>query len=265
MTKELLIIIPAYNEEKNIHKVLGQLEQPEIASIADVLVIDDASQDDTGRIVSARGHRLVRHVFNLGYGSALQLGYQYAERKGYRYVIQMDADGQHDAWDIPVIYEKLKEKNEQGESPDIVLASRFMEQSSHFSFSLMKKLACVMFRALIWLTTGKQIADPTTGYQGLSRSAFCYYAGYGHFDDKYPDANMVLQMMLLGYSIAQIPAQMHARTEGKSMHSGLKPVWYMLRMCFSMLSILFRVKILKLERGSCHENKARGQEKISQS
>ena len=104
--KEVLVIIPAYNEQDTIKNVLDQLEKPEIAEIADVLVMNDASSDATNWIVKARGHALVSHVFNLGYGSGLQLGYKYAIRKGYQYVIQMDADGQHDVCNIPVIYDR---------------------------------------------------------------------------------------------------------------------------------------------------------------
>ena len=73
-SKELLIIIPAYNEERNIQKVLEELEKPEIAEIADILVMNDASSDSTNTIVKKHGHTLVTHVFNLGYGIALQLG-----------------------------------------------------------------------------------------------------------------------------------------------------------------------------------------------
>ena len=98
--KEVLIIIPAYNEEKTIVPVLEKLEQPEIAQIADVLVMNDASSDATNHVTKKRKHDVVTHVFNLGYGSGLQLGYKYAVRKDYRYVIQMDADGQHDECNI---------------------------------------------------------------------------------------------------------------------------------------------------------------------
>ena len=242
--KELLVIIPAYNEETNIVRVLDDLEQPEIAEIADVLVMNDASSDATNWIVKARGHALVTHVFKLGYGSALQLGYKYAIRRGYRYVIQMDADGNY---------------------PDIVLCSRFMEGSADFPVSSAKKLAFKLFRVMIRLATGRKIADPTTGLQGLSRKAVLYYSKYNHFDDKYPDTNMIMQMLLLKFNVVEIPAVMHARESGESMHSGLKPVWYMFRMFFSVLAVVFRCKVLKIDEGAGRkgDNKAEYRKKIS--
>ena len=112
--KEVLIIIPAYNEAANIGKVLDQLEKPEISDIADILVMNDASVDATNWLVKVRGHALVTHVFNLGYGSGIQLGYKYAVRRGYKYVIQMDADGQHDVCNIPLLYNRLRQKDEDG-------------------------------------------------------------------------------------------------------------------------------------------------------
>lgn len=225
---------------------MDKLEQPEIQKIADVLVMNDASSDETNWIVKDRHHALVTHVFNLGYGSALQLGYKYAIRRKYKYVIQMDADGQHDVCNIPVIYEKLREADENGEYPDIVLGSRFVEGSSEFPVSMSKKIAFALFRGMIKLGTGRSIKDPTTGLQGLSRRTVLYYSRYNHFDDKYPDANMIMQMLLLGYRIEEIPAIMHVRTEGVSMHSGLKPIVYMFRMFFSILAVVFRIRVLKI-------------------
>ena len=131
--KEVLVIIPAYNEADSIEAVLDGLEKPEIAEIADILVMNDASTDATNWIAKKRGHAVITHVFNLGYGSGLQLGYKYAIRRGYQYVIQMDGDGQHDVCNIRKIYEKLKEKDTDGRTPDIVLGSRFMDGSAEFS------------------------------------------------------------------------------------------------------------------------------------
>ena len=251
--KELLIIIPAYNEEKNLPQLLEKLEKPEVAEIADILVMNDASSDSTNLITKQRKHTLVTHVFNLGYGSALQLGYKYAIRRGYQYVIQMDADGQHDVCNIPVLYRELKTADKDGRCPDIVLGSRFLEGSSSFQVSWLKKTAFFLFRHFIHLVTGSKITDPTTGLQGLDRKAVLYYSRYNHFDDKYPDANMIVQMKLLGFQIKEVPAVMHARTEGVSMHSGLKPVIYMIRMMFSIVSVWIRIKILKIDAGAGDE------------
>ena len=212
--------------------------------------MNDASSDSTNWVVKAHGHTLVSHVFNLGYGSALQLGYKYAIRRKYSYVIQMDADGQHDVCNIPVIYQRLKQQDADGRCPDIVLCSRFMEGSAEYSVSATKKLAYGFFRWMIKISTGRKIADPTTGLQGLNRRAFLYYSKYKHFDDKYPDANMIIQMQLLGFCIDEIPAVMHARSCGTSMHSGLKPVVYMFRMVFSIIGVVFRIKVLGIDAGA---------------
>ena len=252
--KQILIIIPAYNEEKTIVPLLEQLEQPEIAQMADVLIMNDASLDATNYIAKKRHHEVVTHVFNLGYGSGLQLGYKYAIRRKYKYVIQMDADGQHDVCNIPKIYERLRQKDADGRYPDIVLGSRFMEGSSDFPVSVTKKLAYALFRQMIKMTTGRHICDPTTGLQGLSRKAFLYYSKYKHFDDKYPDANMIIQMLLLGFKVEEIPAVMHNRQTGVSMHSGLKPVIYMFRMVFSIIGVVFSVKVLKIDAGAGNED-----------
>lgn len=245
--KELLIIIPAYNEEQTIVNLLQQLEQPEIASIADVLVMNDASSDSTNWVTKARNHAVVTHVFNLGYGSGLQLGYKYAVRKRYHYVLQMDADGQHDVCNIPVMYKALKTPDADGNLPDIVLGSRFMEGSTEFPVSMAKKIAFVWFRMLLRMGTGRDFTDPTTGLQALSWRTFLFYSRYNHFDDKYPDANMLMQMQLLGFRIKEVPAVMHLRKIGVSMHSGLKPVIYMFRMTFSMFAVWLREKIFKID------------------
>jgi len=251
--KKLLIIIPAYNEEKNIGELLDKLKTPDIANIADVLVMDDASKDKTRNIVLDKDMEVVTHVFNLGYGSGLQVGYKYAINNGYEYVIQMDADGQHDVCNVVSIYEKLTTAEANGKCPDIVIGSRFLEGSTTFPISGMKKIAIAMFRLLIKLGTGQKIKDPTSGLQGLSRRAIKFYSGYNHFDDKYPDANMIMQMIMLGFRVVEVPSVMHARVEGVSMHSGLKPVIYMLRMMFSIIAVWIRIKVYKVDIGAANE------------
>lgn len=242
--KPVLVIIPAYNEEKNIGRVLQALRAPEIAAFADVLVMNDASTDSTADKVWEGGAHCVTHVFNLGYGGGLQVGYKYAARQGYSYVIQMDADGQHDVANVSALYEALRSETR----PDIVVGSRYMDGSSTYDPGMMKNIAYKWFRMILRQMTGQNIADPTSGLQGLSHRAIRFYAGYKHFDDRYPDANMLAQMLLLGFRVEQIPAVMHYRTEGTSMHSGLiRPAIYMLRMTLSLMAVWLRIRVLKIQ------------------
>lgn len=243
MQKEVLIIIPAYNEIDAIQELINALQTPEISEIADILVINDASSDNTNLAVKQSGIPTVTHPYNLGYGSALQTGYKYAVRNHYQYVIQIDSDGQHDPSNIPRIYQMLKEKDKDGNLPDIVIGSRFVEGSKSFPISLSKRIAISFFRKFIYLTTGQNIMDPTSGLQGLNRKTFLYYSSYNHFDNNYPDANVLVQMLLLGFQIREIPAVMHERKTGTSMHSGIiKPMIYMCIMILSTIIVWIRHK-----------------------
>ncbi len=133
--KELLIIIPSYNEGNNIRRLLMQLEELEMKDRADILIVNDASTDATNWIVKEMHYPMLSQLYNMGYGCALQTGYKYAVRRGYQYVIQMDGDGQHDVCNIPVIYRKLKEQDADGRisflEPGLwraVLTSRFLRR-----------------------------------------------------------------------------------------------------------------------------------------
>ena len=239
-----LILIPAHNEEATIGTLIEDLQRAGVHDFADILVVDDYSDDHTGNIVREHGELALRNIFNLGYGSAIQLGYKYAVRRGYDYVIQMDADGQHDICNVFALYRALTETGEHGECPpDIVVGSRFLPGSVSFPCSHVKMFAIRLFRFLIRMLTGKHLTDPTSGLQGLRRPAFLFYSMYNNFNSRYPDANMIVQMLMLGFTVAEIPSVMHARESGESMHHGIfKPAFYMLLMMVSILSVYWREK-----------------------
>lgn len=251
--KDVLIIIPAFNEEENLGRFLDKLKATEVAAGADILVINDGSKDETEAVAKEKGVHVANHLFRMGYGSALQLGYCFAWENGYRYVIQMDADGQHDVCNLQTIYESLTTPDENGECPHIVLGSRFLPGAKSFKIGPTKKFAFALFRTLIRIGTGKKITDPTTGLQGLDRKAFGFYAGQNHFDDQYPDANMIMQMLMLGFRIEEVPAVMHERKVGGSMHSGLRPVVYMLRMAYSIIAVWMRIRMYQVDVETANE------------
>jgi glycosyltransferase involved in cell wall biosynthesis len=240
--KELLIIIPAYNEEESIGTVIKSIYEAGLNEVADILVVNDGSRDNTEKVVRELKVSILNQVNNMGYGSALQVGYKYAKKNGYEYVIQLDADGQHDICNIMRLYDCLRTKDEKfKENPDIVIGSRFLSDSTAFKISKIKRFAISLFRLVIKFITKEVITDPTSGLQGLNRMAFTYYAGYGNFDCRYPDINMIIQMIMQGFIIKEIPAVMHERKAGTGMHSGIiKPVKYMVIITLSTLSVILR-------------------------
>jgi glycosyltransferase involved in cell wall biosynthesis len=245
-TKDIMVILPAFNEEAVIGDFLDKLTEHKINEIADVFVINDGSTDATSMIVRERGYNIISHIYNLGYGCALQTGYKYAVRNHYDYVVQIDGDGQHDVRNIINLIESLKADPDT----DIIIGSRFLDGSQSFRVNSVKMLAIKMFRKMIKKSAHQEVLDPTSGLQVLNRRAFMFYSFYNHFVSDYPDANMIIQMSLNNFKIREIPAIMHARETGVSMHSGLKPIMYMIKMSLQILVIIIREKRNKKERGA---------------
>ncbi len=238
--KDLLIIIPAYNESKNIGALLEKMSDEGLRDMADLLIINDGSTDDTSYIAKGMGVRVIDQIYNMGYGCALWTGYKYATVLGYKYLIQMDADGQHDTSNIMALYDRIR----VGDA-DIVIGSRFVPGAGEYHMSGIRRFAVKLFSWIIKLGTGKVINDPTSGLQAMTDDVFGFYSQYGNFDDRYPDANMLMQMLLLGYRVEETAAVMHSRVSGRAMHSGLKPVLYMMRMTLSLITVWWRIRVYK--------------------
>lgn len=234
---DTLVIIPAYNEEHNIGKVLKDIEDT-IADV-DILVVNDGSSDKTGNIVRALGIDVISLPYNLGYGGALQTGFKYAVLNSYKYVIQFDADGQHDPEDITKIQSELRKG-----TADIVIGSRFLGGGS-LKTGFVKRVAISLFRFLIRYYTGQRITDPTSGLKGLTRRTFSHYAIMGNYPDDFPDADILIQMIRSKYRVQEVPADMYIRDSGRSMHSGLRPIYYLIKILLCIVIVLLREKTLK--------------------
>lgn len=241
LDRKTLILIPAYNEEGSIATVLNNIRS-ECGNV-DVLVVNDGSHDRTAEVAEKAGAIVVSHIYNMGYGVSLQTGYKYAVDHHYEFIIQMDADGQHDVCNIGAIYNELaKEKHHY----DIVIGSRFLARDNDMKVGIAKKIAIGFFNMAIKLVTRKQFTDPTSGLQGLSRRAFTAYSLYDNFDTNYPDANIITKMLLNGYKLKEIPAVMHARQSGTSMHSGLlNNIRYMFIVSLNILVVVMQFHLVK--------------------
>jgi glycosyltransferase involved in cell wall biosynthesis len=131
----VLICIPAYNESACIADVIVAINEAAPENF-DLLIIDDGSDDQTSEISRMKGAAVITHTFNMGYGAALKTAYKYATENNYDFIIQIDADGQHDVANIMPIYERLC----ADDHPAIVLGSRFLEGAEASMCHFIKRL-----------------------------------------------------------------------------------------------------------------------------
>lgn len=221
--KEVLVIIPAYNEQDNIKRVVDNLIEsyPQY----DYVVVNDGSRDHTRRICRENGYRLLDLPVNLGLAGGFQAGMKYAYRAGYKYAIQFDADGQH----RPEYIEPIKKKMEGGYN--IVIGSRFVDKKKPFS---MRMLGSRLISGAIKITTGKRIKDPTSGMRMFDRKIIKECAvniNYG------PEPDTVSFLMKNGATVAEVQAEMDERIAGQSYLTAFKSISYMVRMLTSILVI----------------------------
>jgi len=234
--KDTLLIIPAYNESETIEKVIVKIKKqlPDL----DILVINDGSTDATAEIVKNSGAMVISLPFNMGYGAALQTGYQYAQKKNYQYVFQMDADGQHEPKCLNNLVQAIKENQ-----ADIIIGSRFLGESVYRA-SWVRRIGMIIFGKITSCIIKQKITDPTSGFQALNYRVLRFFTGEFYPSD-YPDSDVIISLHLAGFRIKEIPVVMYPAINKKSIHSGLKPLYYIFKMFLSIIMIFLRQKPTK--------------------
>ena len=218
-----LIIIPAYNEEKNIVRVVEELKNqyPQY----DYVVINDGSSDNTAKICRKKGYNLIDLPVNLGLAGAFQTGLKYAYMKKYDCAIQFDADGQHRPEFIGAMIEKIET------GYDIVIGSRFVEKKKPRS---LRMLGSALISAAMRMTTGCKVKDPTSGMRMFSKKMIKVFAlslNYG------PEPDTISFLLKQGATITEVQADMEERIEGESYLTLGRSITYMVRMLTSILFI----------------------------
>ena len=218
-----LVIIPAYNEEENIVRVVENLKNN--YPMYDYIVINDGSSDSTAKICRRNGYELVDLPVNLGLAGAFQTGLKYAYRNGYDYAIQFDADGQHRPEFIGPMLDKIQE------GYDIVIGSRFVTEKKPHS---LRMLGSNLISMAMKLTTGRRVKDPTSGMRMFNKKMIAEFAlnmNYG------PEPDTVSYLLKQGATIAEVQVEMDERIAGESYLNLTKSMMYMLRMLLSILLI----------------------------
>lgn len=221
--KDILIIVPAYNEELNIERVVDELieKYPQY----DYVVVNDGSKDNTAKICRKRGYNLLDLPVNLGLAGAFQTGLKYAYYKGYEYAIQFDADGQHRPEYIAGMAEELKK------GADIVIGSRFVTEKKSMS---PRMLGSRLISLAIKITTGKRIKDPTSGMRMFNRKLIKEMAQNMNYG---PEPDTISYLIKNGAKVSEVQVKMEERIAGESYLNFAKSIAYMIRMVTSILFI----------------------------
>jgi len=231
----VLVIIPAYNEEEALPKTIADLQG--LPEGFEVLVVNDGSRDRTGAVAAdlARTSRLPMHVLNLpmngGIGVAVQTGYLFARRRGcFKYAIQFDADGQHDAAYLPALVRTCEER-----ALDLCVGSRFLQEGDggEFRSTFTRRLGIRFFCGLIGLLTGARITDPTSGFRCAGERAWSRFAR--HYPEDYPEPESLFWCVRNELAVAEVPVRMRERQGGVSSIRSLKAAYYMLKVSLAIL------------------------------
>jgi glycosyltransferase involved in cell wall biosynthesis len=228
----LLIIIPAYNEEAAVGGVVRAVREtlPDVP----VLVIDDCSADGTIFTARAAGARILPLPHHLGLGGCVQAGYKLAYELGYEYVIRLDGDGQHDPHDIPQIYKTLRTSGCQ-----MVIGSRFLKRNGSHTGPL-RSLGIRFFRMVLRPILGRPVADPTSGFVGVNRSALAVFSR--SFPLEYPEIETLVVLQRRAFQFEEVPVKMLPRQGGRSSITAIKSVYYIIHVLLGVF-----VNVLKYE------------------
>jgi len=219
----VLLIVPAYNEEKSIVSVVSQI----IEQGYDYVIINDGSTDSTLDLCKQNNFNVISLSNNLGIGGAVQTGHTYAFLNGYEVDIQIDGDGQHDISSLPDLLEELEK------GADLVIGSRFLGVEPGFKSSFMRRVGIRWLSGLIRLLYGQRITDPTSGLRASGKKAIEFFSNT--YPGDYPEPESIVALLRRKMIIKEVPVRMKARNEGKSSINIINSMYYMIKVSLAIL------------------------------
>ena len=215
----MLVVVPAFNEQDSVGSVVHEVRR--VDPLIDVLVVDDGSGDRTGRAAAQAGAAVCRLPYNLGVGGAMRTGYRYAIREGYDVVVQVDADGQHDASYIPRLIEGL-------EHADVVVGARFAGEGDYVVRGprrwAMRLLAGVLSRL-----AHHRLSDVTSGFRAVNRRGIRLFSE--HYPSEYlgDTVESLVIAVRTGCTVSEVPVSMRIRSSGRASQTTFRSVLYLAR------------------------------------
>jgi len=226
------IIVPAFNEEASITGVVEELRRTDETFM--IIVVNDGSVDATSAAAKATHKAVVIDLpLNLGIGGAVQTGFKYAERHDADIVVQFDGDGQHNSDEISLLVGPIL----KGEA-DVVIGSRFVEKRKGFKSTLARRLGIGLFRIVNSLLIKQRITDNTSGFRAYNRRAIEFLVD--NYPSDYPEPEAVILLGKNGFRMKETFVTMKERQGGVSSISGLRTVYYMIKVLLAVFMAAFR-------------------------
>ena len=203
------VVIPAYREAENISAVIQHIPSEVLGHRLATLVVVDGADEETTKVAVASGAFVCVATINRGQGAALRLGYRIARADGALYLVSIDADGQYDPAEIPMLLEPIL-----CDEADFVSGSRRL--GANFQHDRVRELGVAAYVSLVSVLTGCRITDPSFGLRAMRAEV---PAAVSLRQPQYQAAELLVGAIMKGFRIAERPATMRARTSGRS-HKG---------------------------------------------
>lgn len=225
---KVCVVIPAYNESGSIGRIIQETKK----YVDNVFVVDNNSRDSTAKVARENGAEVIRYTAKRGYGASQYAGHMAAMQNGFDYIIQLDADGQHDPKYIPILLEVM-----QNGDYDIVLGSRFLSGSCR-SLSFTRKIGIMFFSKVVSFLGHAKITDVTSGFKLYKVSSL---KKLSKSCDKHPALEQMMEIAKRGMKIREVPIEMLTRKSGKSHLSLVNFALYPFSASWTILKVmLFR-------------------------
>lgn len=204
--KEIMVVIPAYNEADNLKELLRRIPGKIKDKNVGALIVDDGSADNTKDVVIQAGHLVVQNKINRGQGAASRLGYDVLLRNNIRIGVTMDADNQH----LPEEIEKVVAPILNNEY-DLVIGSRILGES--YKSSLMRDTGVNLFTKAINAITGLRLTDCASGFRAFNVSKM---SSLNLREDQFQTAEVIIEAAKKGLKIGEVPITIVKRKHGTS-------------------------------------------------
>ncbi len=226
----ILIIVPAYNEEESIPGVIRDLREQ--VPQAEVLVVDDGSEDATTKIAREMGAKVLELPFNLGIGGAVQTGFLYAYQHGHDIAVQFDGDGQHIASEVKKLIEPLASGR-----ADLSIGSRFLKPGAYRA-PVFRKLGIRIFSFVLSRILGMAVTDSTSGFRAANRRAIEFFSR--SYPDDYPEVESLVLLHKMNMRLEEVAATMRERTGGRSSITPIRSIYYMTKVLMAIFIDLLK-------------------------